>query len=231
MRLDKYLAHLQVGTRSEVKQLIRNKKVTVDGTTIRDPGYSLADTATVMVAGKRVSGALDVLYVMNKPAGVITATTDASAKTVLDLIAPADRRPGLFPVGRLDKDTTGLLLLTTDGALGHFLLAPSRHVAKTYVASLDAELTPTMIAQLEAGVAFKDFTSLPAQVTLRAPKTAEITIHEGKFHQVKRMFHAVGVEVVTLQRVAMGSLQLPVDLPAGAYRAVTTTERAQLPAQ
>ncbi|WP_461215211.1 pseudouridine synthase [Lacticaseibacillus sp. GG6-2] len=231
MRLDKYLAHLQVGTRSEVKQLIRNKKVTVDGATIRDPSYALAEDATVVVAGKRISGELDVLYIMNKPAGVITATTDANAKTVLDLIAPDDRRPGLFPVGRLDKDTTGLLLLTTDGALGHALLAPSRHVAKTYVASLDAELTPDMMAQLEAGVVFKDFTSAPAEVTLRDPKTAAITIHEGKFHQVKRMFHAVGVEVITLQRVAMGDLRLPADLPAGSYRAVTTTERAQLTAQ
>ena len=228
MRLDKYLAHLQVGTRSEVKQLIRGKKVTVAGTVIRDPGYALAEGVPVAVNGVAVGGALDVLYVMNKPAGVITATTDASATTVLDLIAPADRRPGLFPVGRLDKETTGLLLLTTDGALGHALLAPGRHVAKTYVATLDAPVTSAMIAQLEAGITFKDFTSAPAKVTMQAPQIAEITIHEGKFHQVKRMFHAVGVTVLTLQRVAMGTLQLPADLRAGTYRIVTPAERAQL---
>lgn len=228
MRLDKYLAHLQVGSRAEVKQLIKKKLVTVDGDVVRDPGFAVAETMQVAVSGKLVSGQLAVTYVMNKPAGVITATEDPQARTVLDLVAASDRRPGLFPVGRLDKDTTGLLLLTTDGALGHELLSPKHHVDKTYLATLDGELTPDMIAQLETGIAFKDFTSAPAQVKSVGEREAEITIHEGKFHQVKRMFHAVGVEVVKLQRLSMGGLRLPEDLQAGQYRMLTAAEMKQL---
>jgi 16S rRNA pseudouridine516 synthase len=228
LRLDKYLAHLQVGSRAEVKQLIKKKLVTVDGDVVRDPGFAVSEEMQVAVLGKMVSGQLAVTYVMNKPAGVITATEDPQARTVLDLVAPSDRRPGLFPVGRLDKDTTGLLLLTTDGALGHDLLSPKHHVDKTYLATLDGELTADMIVQLEAGIAFKDFTSAPAQVKSVGKREAEITIHEGKFHQVKRMFHAVGVEVVKLQRLSMGGLRLPDDLQAGHYQMLTVAEMKQL---
>ena len=228
MRLDKYLAHLQVGSRAEVKQLIKKKSVTVNGDVVRDPGFAVTESMQVKVSGRLVSGQLAVTYVMNKPAGVITATKDPQARTVLDLIATSDRRPGLFPVGRLDKDTTGLLLLTTDGVLGHELLSPKHHVDKTYLATLDGKLTPEMIVQLEAGIEFKDFTSAPAQVQSVGDRQAEITIHEGKFHQVKRMFHAVGVEVVNLQRLSMGGLRLPDDLQAGQYRMLTEAETKQL---
>ncbi|WP_407893288.1 pseudouridine synthase [Lacticaseibacillus sp. N501-2] len=228
MRLDKYLAHLQVGSRAQVKQLIKQKLVTVNGDVIRDPGFTVAESAQVAVSGELVTGNLAVTYLMNKPAGVITATEDHHERTVLDLIAPKDRRPGLFPVGRLDKDTTGLLLLTTDGALGHSLLAPKHHVDKTYLATLDGPLTTEMVAQLEAGIVFKAFTSAPAQVVSVGERTAEITIHEGKFHQVKRMFHAVGVEVVSLKRLSMGGLRLPDDLLPGQYRALTDAEMQTL---
>lgn len=228
MRLDKYLAHLQVGSRAEVKQLIKKKSVTVNGDVVRDPGFAVTESMQVKVSGRLVSGQLAVTYVMNKPAGVITATKDPQARTVLDLIATSDRRPGLFPVGRLDKDTTGLLLLTTDGVLGHELLSPKHHVDKTYLATLDGKLTPEMIVQLEAGIEFKDFTSAPAQVQSVGDRQAEITIHEGKFHQVKRMFHAVGVEVVNLQRLSIGGLRLPDDLQAGQYRMLTEAETKQL---
>jgi 16S rRNA pseudouridine516 synthase len=228
LRLDKYLAHLQVGSRAEVKQLIKKKSVTVNGDVVRDPGFAVTESMQVKVSGRLVSGQLAVTYVMNKPAGVITATKDPQARTVLDLIATSDRRPGLFPVGRLDKDTTGLLLLTTDGVLGHELLSPKHHVDKTYLATLDGKLTPEMIVQLEAGIEFKDFTSAPAQVQSVGDRQAEITIHEGKFHQVKRMFHAVGVEVVKLQRLSMGGLRLPDDLQAGQYRLLTEAEMKRL---
>ncbi|MCI1987185.1 MAG: RNA pseudouridine synthase [Lactobacillus sp.] len=228
MRLDKYLSHLQIGTRSEVRALIRGRKVTVDGQLVRDAGLAVGPSNLVCIDKKPVAGAMTVDYLLNKPAGVVTATTDASAKTVLDLIAPADRRPGLFPVGRLDKDTTGLLLLTTDGALGHRLLAPKHHVPKTYLATLTQPLTPVMKAALEAGVTFKTFTSAPARVTLLTPTRVEITIHEGKFHQVKRMFHAVGTEVSALQRVQMGPLRLPAELKVGTYRRLTAAESAAL---
>lgn len=229
MRLDKYLAHLQVGSRAEVKKLVRDRQVTVNAAIVRDPGAAVAEADVVAVAGQVVGGALAVTYLMNKPAGVITATKDPHDQTVLDLIAPADRRPGLYPVGRLDKDTTGLLLLTTDGALGHALLAPKRHVPKQYAVTLDAPLMPAQIAELEAGIVLQDFTTAPAQVMATGPQAALITIHEGKFHQVKRMFHAVGCEVVTLKRVAMGSLVLPEDLQLGQYRQLTAAECALLP--
>ncbi|MSC10108.1 pseudouridine synthase, partial [Lactobacillus rhamnosus] len=150
---------------------------------------------------------------------------------VLDLIRPHDYRPGLYPVGRLDKDTTGLLLLTTDGNLGHTLLAPNHHVPKTYAAKLAKALTTEMKHQLEHGVALKDFTTAPADVQV-VPATDNkeiyITITEGKYHQIKRMLLAVDNEVVALTRIAMGPLRLPEDLDAGEYRALTDDERSLL---
>lgn len=230
MRLDRFLAHLQFGSRAEVKKMIKAKRVTVDQLVVRDPGFDVAAAAQVAVDGQAVSGALEVYYLLNKPAGVITATQDDTARTVLDLMAPADLRPGLFPVGRLDKDTTGLLLLTNDGALGHALLAPSRHVPKQYLVTMAAPLTPAMRTQLENGLTFAEFVSAPATVTAVANQPLQIllTIHEGKFHQVKRMLHAVGNEVVALKRVQMGPLQLPADLAAGQYRPLTAEELAAL---
>lgn len=233
MRLDRYLANLQYGTRREVKQLIKANRVTVDGKKERDGSAAVPPGALVAVDGMPVGRDLQVYYLMNKPRGVVTATSDAKARTVLDLVAPADLRPGLYPVGRLDKDTTGLLLLTNDGALGHALLAPKRHVPKTYLVTLALPLTATMQAQLEEGMAFQEFVSAPAAVKVR-PDTAgrkiELTIHEGKFHQVKRMLKAVGNSVTALRRIAMGPLQLPPDLAEGTYRPLTAAEIASLAA-
>ncbi|WP_179396284.1 pseudouridine synthase [Lacticaseibacillus absianus] len=227
MRIDRLLSHLQYGTRKEVRRLIKKPRVTVNGALVRDPGFDVPADAVVAVDGQVLDQALAVYYLMNKPTGVITATTDDHDRTVLDLIAAADRRPGLYPVGRLDKDTTGLLLLTNDGTLGHNLLAPGKHVDKTYAATLRLPLTPVMQAQLEAGIAFKAFTSQPAKVTV-VPETGaqlvHLTIGEGKYHQVKRMFKRVGNEVTALHRIAMGPLQLPATLPAGQYRPLTPEE-------
>lgn len=230
MRLDKYLSHLQFGSRQVVRNLIKAGRVTVAGTVCRDPGQHVSETATVRVDDQVVGGQLGVTYLLNKPAGVITATTDPHQRTVMGLIAPADRRPGLFPVGRLDKDTTGLLLLTTDGAMGHALLSPAHHVPKTYFATLSVPLTPAMIASLTTGVVLKDFTTQPAlvRVVQADPPIAALTITEGKFHQVKRMFHAVGTEVVALQRESFGPLHLPADLAPGDYRLLTPAELASI---
>ena len=219
MRLDKYLSHLQFGSRKEVKALIRDKRVRVAGDLITDPGYNVLPGIAVEVNDAQADGPLEVDYLMNKPAGVITATEDPTQSTVLDLIRPHDYRPGLYPVGRLDKDTTGLLLLTTDGNLGHALLSPNRHIAKTYAATLAKTLTADMKQQLETGIDLKDFTTAPAQV---------VTLTEGKFHQVKRMLLAVDNEVTALTRIAMGPLSLPADLAAGEYRALTDDERTDL---
>jgi len=228
MRLDKYLSHLQIGSRKDIKLMVKQKRLQVDGEIVTDAGMAIAEPARITLDGQIIDGALEVYYLMNKPAGVLTATTDAHQQTVLDLIALADRRPNLAPVGRLDKDTTGLLLLTTDGAMGHRLLAPKNHVPKVYHVRLRQPLTDAAIAQLETGIAFKDFTSAPAQVTRLEPTEVLITIHEGKFHQVKRMFLAVDNEVLTLQRQQMGPLKLDPNLALGAYRALTTAELSAL---
>lgn len=231
MRLDRYLANLQYGTRSDVKKMIKANRVTIDGQQVRNGSLAVLPGAQVTVDGEVVGGSLQVYYLMNKPAGVLTANSDARQKTVLDLIRTADQRPGLYPVGRLDKDTTGLLLLTNDGALGHALLAPKRHVPKTYLVTLAAPLTSAMTQQLTHGIAFQEFTSAPAEVAVR-PNTAarliELTIHEGKFHQVKRMLRAVGNQVTALERIQMGPLRLPADLPPGRYRNLTSEELGQL---
>lgn len=231
MRLDRYLANLQYGTRSDVKKMIKANRVAINGQKVRNGSVSVVPGATVTVDGKTVGGSLQVYYLMNKPSGVLTANSDATQKTVLDLIAPADRRPGLYPVGRLDKDTTGLLLLTNDGALGHALLSPKRHVPKTYLVSLAAALTPAMADQLAEGITFQEFTSAPATVAVRPGsegRLIELTIHEGKFHQVKRMLKAVGNQVTALQRIQMGPLHLPASLPSGQYRELTEAELAAL---
>ncbi|MBM6409344.1 Ribosomal small subunit pseudouridine synthase A [Lacticaseibacillus paracasei] len=231
MRLDKYLSHLQFGSRKEVKALIRDKRVRVAGDLITDPGYNVLPGIAVEVNDAQADGPLEVDYLMNKPAGVITATEDPTQSTVLDLIRPHDYRPGLYPVGRLDKDTTGLLLLTTDGNLGHALLSPNRHIAKTYAATLAKTLTVDMKQRLETGIDLKDFTTAPAQVVVLPDtdgKRIQITITEGKFHQVKRMLLAVDNEVTALTRIAMGPLSLPADLAAGEYQALTDDERTDL---
>ena len=231
MRLDKYLSHLQFGSRKEVKALIRDKRVRVAGDLITDPGYNVLPGIAVEVNDAQADGPLEVDYLMNKPAGVITATEDPTQSTVLDLIRPHDYRPGLYPVGRLDKDTTGLLLLTTDGNLGHALLSPNRHIAKNYAATLAKTLTADMKQRLETGIDLKDFTTAPAQVVVLPDtdgKRIQITITEGKFHQVKRMLLAVDNEVTALTRIAMGPLSLPADLAAGEYQALTDDERTDL---
>lgn len=233
MRLDRYLANLQYGTRRVVKQIIKANRVTIDGVLVRDGSATVAAGAQVAVDGLPVGGDLQVYYLMNKPSGVLTANRDATQKTVLDLLTPADLRPGLYPVGRLDKDTTGLLLITNDGMLGHALLAPKRHVPKTYLVNLAVPLTASMQTQLEEGLTFKEFVSAPATVKVRPQnddRQIELTIHEGKFHQVKRMVKAVGNEVIALQRLSMGPLSLPAELPVGHYRPLTPAEVGSLTA-
>ncbi|WP_225048169.1 pseudouridine synthase [Lacticaseibacillus kribbianus] len=233
MRLDRYLSNLQYGSRKEVRRIIKAARVTVAGALQRDPGFDVPKGAAVALDGVVLDQDFAVYYLLNKPAGVVTANRDDHDRTVMDLIAPGDVRPGLYPVGRLDKDTTGLLLLTNDGTLGHNLLAPGRHVPKTYRATLAQPFTLVQRGPLEAGIAFKDFTSQPATVAV-VPGTdarqVELTIGEGKYHQVKRMFLAVGNEVVALHRVAMGPLTLPADLPAGQYRSLEPAELAALKA-
>lgn len=235
MRIDRFLSHMNVASRKELKVLFKAGRVRVDGTVVKDAKFKVNEATVVYVDDEPVRYQTYFYWLMNKPAGVISATTDPQ-KTVLDLLAPADLRDDLFPVGRLDKDTTGLLLLTNDGDLSHALLSPKKHVSKVYRAMIAGIVTAEDQARFEAGLVLSDFTAQPAQLEIlsvdEAQQESQITveIHEGKFHQVKRMFHAVGKEVLTLERLKMGPLALPDDLDRGQYRALTDAELALLKA-
>jgi 16S rRNA pseudouridine516 synthase len=233
MRLDKYLADMGVGARSEIKKEIRRGAAEVNGTVIRDPGFSVPAEASVRWQGKPVAYESYVYYMMNKPAGVISATEDSRDTTVLDLIHDRKRK-GLFPVGRLDRDTEGLVLITNDGLLAHRLLSPRHHVNKTYFVCVDGVMTDTQVRQFAAGLPVQDsepFTALPAELHILPDSGGSeflLTIQEGKYHQVKRMCAAVGRPVRRLKRISMGPLQLDPALTPGAYRRLTPEELQQL---
>lgn len=231
IRLDKFLADSQLGTRSQVKQLLKKGLITVNGETIKKPEVKIdPENDRVCFDKKVISPEKEVYYMLNKPPGVVSATEDRKERTVLDLLEKKDRRPDLFPVGRLDKDTVGLLLITNDGALAHRLLSPRRHVDKTYLVYVDGELTEEMVRAFANGLDIGDEKlTLPARLELipelNAPCCqAKVTLHEGRFHQIKRMFHAVGRQVVYLKRLSMGSLLLDEHLPEGSYRRLTEEE-------
>lgn len=244
IRLDKYLADMKVGTRSEVKEYIRKGKVSVDGKIVNSPEAKInIEGRTVTVDGKTVGYVSEEYYMLNKPAGVLTATSDKKEQTVLDLIDGA--RKDLFPVGRLDKDTEGLLIITNDGRLAHNLLSPKKHVDKIYYARVRGKIGEKEISAFAAGLKIDEqFTSMPAKLEVlnvaEPAKTKQkedldniiseilVTVHEGKFHQVKRMFLAVESEVLYLKRLSMGTLKLDENLLPGQYRALTKEELDKL---
>lgn len=233
-RLDRYLSDMNLGTRKELKAAIRKGGVLVDGVPVTNPGQNISEDAAVVFRGKPVEYHQFEYWMMNKPAGVLTATEDRKQKTVLDLL-DARRRKDLFPVGRLDKDTTGLLLLTNDGKLSHRLLAPKSHVDKVYLVLARGILTERDVRAFAEGIRMdEDLTALPAKLEIldtdpaAGTTHARVTIREGKFHQVKKMIAACGREVLSLQRVAMGPLVLDPDLPEGASRKLTEPEITSL---
>jgi 16S rRNA pseudouridine516 synthase len=234
MRLDKYLSDMGLGTRSVLKQAIRKGNVTVNGVCVRDPGCAVSQNDSVIYCGRPVRYETFVYYMMNKPAGVITATQDRKQKTVLDLIGETTRKD-LFPVGRLDRDTEGLLLITNDGGLAHRLLSPSRHVDKVYRALIAGIVTEEDVRLFAQGLEIDEgFTAMPAGLQIlsrcmeKNESEIEVTIREGKYHQVKRTFLAVGKEVRTLKRLSMGPLVLDPALAPGAYRRLTEAEQKLL---
>ena len=231
IRLDKYLADMGLGTRTEVKKDIKKGRISVNGEIIKSPEYKIdTQTDAVLADGKEIAYEELVYYMLNKPQGVVSATEDRRDKTVLDLISEKKRKD-LFPVGRLDKDTEGLLLITNDGELAHNLLAPKKHVDKKYFVRLKAPLSEENRKRLKEGVDIgADKLTLPAQVFVlnQERDEAEIIIREGKFHQIKRMFHAVGNEVIFLKRLSMGSLVLDENLLPGEYRLLTPEEIERL---
>ncbi|MHA7962670.1 pseudouridine synthase [Paenibacillus sp. CAU 1782] len=238
LRIDKLLAHSGCGTRSEIKRYVKAGMVTVDGITVKDSGLIVNPSEQVIAfQGEQVHYRSVVYFMLNKPQGVISATEDARDKTVIDLLKPEDTLPGPFPVGRLDKDTVGLLLLTNDGALAHDLLSPRKHVVKTYEATVRGKVTGEDIAAFSEGVELEDgYMTMPAELQILNADSDEegdltyisLKIKEGKFHQVKRMFQAVGKTVLTLKRVTMGPLVLDEELAEGQYRELSQEELLSL---
>ena len=232
-RLDKVISNIGCGTRKEVKELIRAGAVEIDEEIIKDGAYQIdTEIQKIKVNGKEVIYREFIYIMMNKPQGVISATEDGREKTVIDLLPDEMLCFEPAPVGRLDKDTEGLLLLTNDGKLTHSLLSPKKHVAKTYYAEIDGIVTETDAFAFEKGVYLDDgYLTLPAQLNILESgeiSKVEITIYEGKFHQIKRMFNAVDKEVVFLKRLSMGPLSLDATLEKGSFRELTSAELSAL---
>ena len=229
-RLDKILANTGRWSRKEARALIRAGRVTVDGTTASAPEEKADPAARFAVDGEPISGEKLVYLMLHKPAGLVSATEDPRQPTVLTLLPEHLRRVGLFPAGRLDKDTEGLLLLTNDGPLAHRLLAPRRHVDKTYFVRVDGVLDASDAAAFAGGMTLADgLVCLPAGLEiLEEPGTGLVTLQEGKYHQIKRMLAARGKPVVYLKRLTMGPLSLDPALEKGAWRPLTAEELSAL---
>lgn len=229
-RLDKLLAGTGKWSRREVKALVRQGLVRVDGRLAASAEDKLDPaTAIVTVAGETISLCRFTYVMLHKPAGVLTATEDRKQPTVLDLLPPELRRIGLAPVGRLDKDTEGLLLLTNDGELAHRLLSPKYHVDKRYLARVDGELSAADAEAFARGMTLGDgLECLPAGLEVLPDRVCVVTLREGKFHQVKRMLAARGAPVLYLKRLSMGPLTLDDSLAAGAYRLLRAEEISAL---
>ena len=223
-RLDKRIAAASQYSRREVKELIRMGRVTVDGVRAASAEQKVAETAAIAVDGQSLTYEPYLYILLHKPAGVLTATEDRTAPTVLDLIPAPWRRKDLSPVGRLDKDTEGLLLLTDDGTLNHRLTSPRHHVDKVYYARVDSPLEAADVAAFAAGIPLKDFTCLPARLEILSPHECRVTVQEGKFHQVRRMLAARGKPVAYLKRLTMGPLSLDDALAPGDSRKLTREE-------
>lgn len=235
MRLDKFLANMNVGSRKEVKVFIKKGRVQVNQQVVTSDKFQVDEAVDrVVVDGEEVSYQSDYYYLLHKPAGVISATVDATEKTVLDLFTAKDYRKDLFPVGRLDKDTEGLLIITNDGERAHQLLSPKKHVEKEYYAKVRGKMTLDDVTLFKSGMLIDGGERvMPAELKILAvhdDDTSEISLvlHEGKFHQVKRMVKAAGKEVTYLKRIRMGDLMLPEDLPKGAYRELSAAEKELL---
>lgn len=228
IRLDKYLADIRIGTRREVKKYIKQGKVRVNNEVIKDSAYKVDINNNKVYFEQKPLTYSEYIYIMlNKPAGIVSATKDNFDRTVLDLIEKKYQQE-LFPVGRLDKDSEGLLLLTNDGDLAHNLLSPKNKVPKVYYVEVDGKVIKSHILQFREGIKINsDFITLPAELEIiESSETSKalITIHEGKFHQVKRMFKALGIKVTYLKRISMGRLKLDNRLKLGEYRHLTKSE-------
>lgn len=233
MRLDKFLAEAGLGSRKEVKQLIKKGQITVNQQIEKSDKKQVdPEKDRIEYRGELLHYQEFYYYVLHKPAGVVSATEDQRDQTVMDLFSAKDYRSDLFPVGRLDKDTEGLLLITNDGKLAHELLSPKKHVEKEYYAEVSGVMTAEDQQQFTEGITLDGELTLPAELSIDEvtgeTSKVRIILHEGKFHQVKRMVKSCGKEVTYLKRIRMGGLTLPQDLAKGKYRLLTEDELRRL---
>ncbi len=224
MRLDKFLTHTGRATRSEAGRLVRQGAIAVDGICVKSAAVHIdPEVQTVTLFGQVVPYQTYTYLMLHKPAGYVSATDDPRQTTVLELLPPELRRIGLFPCGRLDRDTVGLLLLTNDGPLAHRLLSPKHHVEKTYAFTCAVPFSD--ICAMEAGVTLEDgYTTLPCRVVMTTPTEGQITVTEGKYHQIKRMFEAFDNRITSLCRITFGGIELDASLSRGDFRPLTQEE-------
>lgn len=224
-RIDKIIASQGLYSRSDVKYLVSRKRVAVDGKVITSSGQKAdAEKNVITIDGKPLTVKKQIYLMLHKPKGYVSATEDKKQQTVLALVPQEYRGRDLFPAGRLDKDTTGLMLLTDDGVLAHNILSPKKHVQKVYRVELDIPVTEEMQRGFAAGVELNDGVCKAAKLVIIGKKTAEVTLSEGRYHQIKRMFGCYGAKVTELHRLAMGNLYLPADLAEGDCRELTEEE-------
>lgn len=224
-RLDKRIAATGKWSRKEARDLVRAGRVSVEGAVCRSPEAKVGEDAPVTVDGVPMVADRPVYLMLHKPAGVVSSTAEPGERTVLDLLGEEYRNIGLFPAGRLDKDTEGLLLLTNDGPLAHRLLAPKSHVDKVYYVEVSGILDQEDVEAVRQGVALGDgYECLPGELELLSSNSAHITLHEGKYHQVKRMLAARGKPVAYLKRIKFGPLALDESLPKGSWRPLSDKE-------
>ncbi|MBR6510117.1 MAG: pseudouridine synthase [Clostridia bacterium] len=228
IRLDKFISNQLNIPRSMARTQIKRGKVSVDGEVIRDFAFSFdPELSKIRYKNEAVSYKEHLYLYINKPKGVISATEDKQKQTVIDLLPEAFRRQGMAPVGRLDRDTTGLLLITDDGDFAHNVISPKKQIVKTYIAELDGDITEEIIESFKNGITLADGKKcLPAVLSRVCENTAEIKIYEGKYHQVKRMFGVVGLGVNELKRISIGGFSLPENMELGECRELTDEEIA-----
>lgn len=224
-RIDKIISSQGKYSRSEIKKLASQGRIKINDDIVKKVNEKIdIEKSIIYIDNEKLEFKKNIYLILNKPKGYISATEDRSQKTVLDLIPEKYFRKGLFPAGRLDKDTTGMMIITDDGEFAHNILAPKKHIRKTYKVTIDINIDENMVKQFEKGIVLKDHICCPAIIKVQNNHTALVTITEGKYHQIKRMFGCFGAKVLELHRIAMGNLNLPNDLSEGECREITEQE-------
>ena len=223
-RLDKIISNRTGISRKDAKAAIYSGKVTVSGNIIRSSDFKVSENDEIFLEGKKISGNAHIYIVLNKPKGYVSATEDPEQKTVIELVPPELFRNGIFPAGRLDKDTTGLMIITDDGDFAHRILAPRKHVPKKYAVTIDLPVTEEMAKGFENGIELSDGVCKSAKLFKTGEYTCEVTLSEGRYHQIKRMFGCFGAKVTELHRLSMGGFSLPENLLPGECRELTENE-------